>query len=145
MKLNFRKLVSADGERKDFKDLLKQLTSKDIDWPNLAILLDDPDFVHVLAEDIDERKIIGYGSFPIYRSLVKGTTAVLEDIVVHEDYRDQGIGGEIYDQLEEIVVERGAQVATLTSNPTREKARAMYESRGYELRDTGFFEKHLTG
>lgn len=138
----FRVLEKEDLDREDFRALIEQLTDRRVDWNMMKTEVNNKYFLSVVVEN-DEGKIIGYGSFPLYPSLVKGLTAVLEDLVVDRDYQHQGIAKEIQNLLDASAVAMGAKVAILTSNPSRERARKMYESRGYVLKDTGFFEKHL--
>lgn len=63
----------------------------------------------------------------------------IEDVVVDEAYRRQGISSELM-SMAEIASRLGrAKSVNLTSNPDRDGARAMYGNRGYKIRDTGVF------
>lgn len=63
----------------------------------------------------------------------------IEDVIVDENYRRQGIANRLMDLAEQACRESGAKNINLTSNPDRGGARKMYGDRGYELRNTGVF------
>lgn len=63
----------------------------------------------------------------------------IEDVIVDDNYRRQGIASKLMDLAEQASREGGAKSINLTSKPDRGGARQMYGDRGYELRDTGVF------
>ncbi|MEO5949964.1 MAG: GNAT family N-acetyltransferase [Candidatus Saccharimonadales bacterium] len=63
----------------------------------------------------------------------------IEDVVIDEKYRRQGVASALMDMAERASRERGATSINLTSNPDRGGARQMYGERGYMVRDTGVF------
>lgn len=79
----------------------------------------------------------------ILLDLNKGLTGVVEDVIVDEKYRGQGLGKMIMNKLLEVARENDLKQITLTSNPSRTVARKLYQDLGFELCDTGFFKKIL--
>jgi GNAT superfamily N-acetyltransferase len=65
----------------------------------------------------------------------------IEDVVVDSKYRGHGIARRLMTMAEAASLAGPAKSLNLTSNPTRLDARRLYESLGYELRDTGVFRK----
>lgn len=87
---------------------------------------------------VAENQIIGTVLLVPMLGLV-GQKDWIEDVVVDEQYRRQGISSKLMDMAEQASRERGAKSVNLTSKPDRGGARDMYEGRGYKLRDTGVF------
>jgi len=67
----------------------------------------------------------------------------IEDVVVDEAFRGNGVSSKLMGMAEKASKEQGVKSVNLTSNPTRGGARKMYEDRGYVLRDTGVFRLTL--
>ena len=64
----------------------------------------------------------------------------IEDVIVHEAFRGQGIGKALVKAAVEHVKESGKPYRIyLTSNPSRTAARNLYSSEGFEEYDTGVF------
>lgn len=84
-------------------------------------------------------RIVGCLTLITLRLLMK-SRAHIEDLVVLSDCRGQGIGrGLMQRAIHEAVEVRGCTMVDLTSRPDRAEARALYESLGFSLRDTGVF------
>ncbi|KAG0221483.1 acyl-CoA N-acyltransferase [Mortierella sp. GBAus27b] len=84
-------------------------------------------------------KIVGCLTLITLKLLMKAR-AHIEDVVVLNEYRGQGIGrGLMQRALFEAVEVRGCTMVDLTSRPDRADARRLYESLGFSLRDTGVF------
>jgi ribosomal protein S18 acetylase RimI-like enzyme len=64
-------------------------------------------------------------------------------VIVDEKYRGKGLGRKILQELERQSRENNAKLITLTSNPARVPAHRLYESEGFEKRDTGFYQKKM--
>lgn len=73
--------------------------------------------------------------FPIPTAL----RAWIEDVVVDADARGLGVGRLINERAIEIAVEAGAKTIDLTSRPSREAANQLYQSMGFELRETNVY------
>ncbi|KAF9925025.1 hypothetical protein FBU30_005133 [Linnemannia zychae] len=88
---------------------------------------------------IEISNIIGTLTLVTLKLLMKNCAHV-EDLVVNNIYRGNGIGkGLISRALDEAVNVHGCIMVDLTSNPARTEARALYQSLGFVLRDTGVF------
>ena len=124
----------------DLGNLLMQLSDIKI-GVDVEELESDPNFVGIIAED--DGKIIGFGSISFFQSLIKKKTGVIEDVVVDESCRGKGVGRKITQELIKRAQESGAKLITLTSNPARIPAHKLYESEGFQKRDTGFYVKYL--
>jgi len=66
-------------------------------------------------------------------------SAVLEDVVVAQELRGQGIGKEMMAYANEICRQRGCYKMTFSSNLNREPAHRFYESLGYRKHGFSFF------
>lgn len=68
-----------------------------------------------------------------------GYTGSIEDVVTAKAWQGRGLARTVLTRLHLVAMADGMVKIDLTSNPTRERARRLYESLGYELRDTGVF------
>ena len=68
----------------------------------------------------------------------------VDDLVVDQDRRSQGIGALLLDHLEQVARDAGARCVELDSGHQRTDAHRFYRARGYQ--DTGLkFHKAITG
>src|ERR1700744_400332 len=65
-----------------------------------------------------------------------GLRAWIEDVVVDEAARGQGVGAALTQEAVRLAQAVGARTVDLTSRPSREAANRLYERLGFELRDT---------
>ncbi|MDH5420618.1 MAG: GNAT family N-acetyltransferase [Acidimicrobiia bacterium] len=131
------KLVAA------FADLIPQL-SQSSPPPNreaLATIIADPNTHLFVAEDGDA--IVGSLTLIIFRSPT-GVRARIEDVVVAESARGTGLGRRLTDAAIEQARATGAKAIGLTSRPSREAANGLYQSMGFEQRNTNVYEMKLT-
>ena len=68
-----------------------------------------------------------------------GRRAWIEDVVVDEDARGQGVGRLLNERALEIAKDAGAKTVDLTSRPSREAANRLYKRIGFEQRDTNVY------
>ena len=68
-----------------------------------------------------------------------GVRAWIEDVVVDEAARGQGVGQLLNERALEIAQESGAKTVDLTSRPSREAANRLYKRIGFEQRDTNVY------
>lgn len=73
--------------------------------------------------------------FPI----ITGTRALVEDVVVSEGARGKGVGKLLTSKALELAAEYGAKTVDLTSRPTRVAANKLYESAGFQKRETNVY------
>jgi ribosomal protein S18 acetylase RimI-like enzyme len=102
----------------------------------LAEIASSPATVFLLAIDGDE--IVGSLTLVVFR-IPTGVRAWIEDVVVDEAARGQGVG----EALNLAALDRaravGALTVDLTSRPSREAANRLYRRLGFEPRDTNVF------
>ena len=65
-----------------------------------------------------------------------GTRAWIEDVVVDEAARGQGVGAVLTREAVRLARAKGARTVDLTSRPSRAAANRLYERLGFELRDS---------
>jgi ribosomal protein S18 acetylase RimI-like enzyme len=73
-----------------------------------------------------------------------GLHGSVQDVVVSEQYRGQGISKVLMRNLHEKAAELGIEQLELTSRPSREAANKLYASIGYRLVDTNVYRFDLT-
>jgi ribosomal protein S18 acetylase RimI-like enzyme len=77
--------------------------------------------------------------------LPTGMRAWIEDVVVDEAARGQGVGEALTHEALRIAQEAGARTVDLTSRPARDAAGRLYERLGFTLRDSRLYRFLLTG
>jgi GNAT superfamily N-acetyltransferase len=124
--------------------LLRQLNAR-LPVPSaerLQRIIDDPAVTLLVAKDGDE--IIGTSTVIVY-STPFWIKARLDEVVVDESARGQGVGEALVHACLDIGRERGAEVAELQSGrgPERAAAHRLYERIGFKLRETDVFRIEL--
>jgi ribosomal protein S18 acetylase RimI-like enzyme len=122
-----------------FTRLVNQLsrTSQPPTMADLAEMVAAPGTRLLLAED-DAGAIVGSLTLVLFR-IPTGVRAWIEDVVVDERARRQGIGEALTTRALELAVESGARTVDLTSRPSREAANRLYARLGFQLRDTNVY------
>ena len=72
-----------------------------------------------------------------------GLRAIIEDVVVDEQCRGQGVGRALNEAALELARAAGAVTVDLTSRPSREAANRLYLSLGFQIRDTNVYRYQL--
>ena len=72
-----------------------------------------------------------------------GMRAIIEDVVVDERSRGQGVGRTLNEAALEVARTAGAVTVDLTSRPSREAANRLYLRLGFEVRDTNVYRYRL--
>lgn len=80
-------------------------------------------------------QILGMLCLVVYR-VPTGLRSIIEDVVVDEEARGQGIGEALVRYALDLAQESGAEGVALTSNPQRHAANHLYRSMGFQLRQT---------
>jgi ribosomal protein S18 acetylase RimI-like enzyme len=88
-------------------------------------------------------KICGMLCLTVYR-VPTGVRSIIEDVIVDESARRQGVARALMLHAIELAQEAGAEGVSLTSNPRREEANRLYQSMGFELRQTNPYYYKLT-
>lgn len=134
----FRKLKLKD--EKEIKKLLKQLTNNKINFSIKQILKDKNCNCLVIEDD---GKIIGFGALVLNMVPCRGYVAKIEDMVVDEKYRGQGLGKKIMQELIKITKKKKIKIVNLTSRPKRVGAIKLYKSLGFKLLETNVYKLEL--
>ena len=93
---------------------------------------------HLYALEYDE-KIIGMVTLCIYQCPT-GRKAWIEDVVVDRNFRGKGYGKLMILQVMELCRKRGEVTLMLTSRPSRVVANQLYQSLGFEKRETNVYK-----
>ncbi len=90
------------------------------------------------ADATTNAPIVGMLTLIVYR-VPTGVRARIEDVVVDESARGQGIGVELIQRALEIAREKNADEVALTSNPRREAANRLYQKVGFKKWETNVY------
>ena len=93
----------------------------------------------LLVARADDDSIVGVLCLAVYR-VPTGIRSIIEDVIVDESERGQGIGEALTRRALEIAKEAGAAHVTLTSNPRREAANRLYLRVGFKKRETNAYQ-----
>ena len=123
-----------------FQRLTPQLTSNNPppSREDLAALIKSESSVLLIARTTADGPIVGSASLTVYRAPT-GIRAIIEDVIVDEKVRGQGIGEALVCRLLDIAREKGAKGVNLTSNPKREAANRLYQRLGFTPRVTNSY------
>ena len=91
----------------------------------------------LLARERDGR-IVGMLTLVLF-PIPTGIRAWIEDVVVDQDVRGQGVGALLTRAALELAGADGARTVDLTSRPGREVANRLYAKLGFELRETNVY------
>ncbi len=108
----------------------------------LAAIVSSPATVMFVARDIDTGQIVGSLTLALFR-IPTGLRAWIEDVVVDEAARGQGIGSALNHAALERARQEGAKTVDLTSRPTREAANRLYQRLGFVPRETNVYRFSL--
>ena len=89
----------------------------------------------VARQSTEDDPIVGILCLTIY-PVPTGLRSIIEDVIVDENVRRQGIGEALMRYAIDLAREAGADGVSLTSNPQREAANQLYRSMGFKLRKT---------
>lgn len=82
---------------------------------------------------LDEDKSLGFTQlYPIFSSISMKRQWVLNDLFVHEDARNLGIGKQILEKAQDFIKQIGHKGLLLETTPDNEKAQRLYEKLGWE-------------
>jgi ribosomal protein S18 acetylase RimI-like enzyme len=96
----------------------------------------------LLVARLDDGSIVGTLTLVVYR-IPTGVRATIEDVVVDEAGRGQGVGELLTRAALELAAKEGARTVDLTSRPTREAANRLYERLGFQRRETNVWRYTL--
>jgi ribosomal protein S18 acetylase RimI-like enzyme len=137
-------VTQADEELYEaFQCLVPQLTSNNPppSLTDLADLVRDASSTLIVARD-DSGQIVGALTLSVYR-VPTGIRSIIEDVIVDNAARGQGIGDALMKYAIDLAREKGAQNISLTSNPMREAANRLYLRVGFKKRETNAYQMKL--
>jgi ribosomal protein S18 acetylase RimI-like enzyme len=82
--------------------------------------------------------IVGTLTLVVFR-IPTAMRAIIEDVVVDDSARGQGVGELLTRRALQVAADRGCRTVDLTSRPSREAANRLYRRLGFELRDTNVY------
>jgi ribosomal protein S18 acetylase RimI-like enzyme len=125
-----------------FGRLLPQLSSAagPLDEGALAAIAAAPASTLLLARA--DGVIVGTLTLAIF-PIPTGIRAWIEDVVVDQAARGQGIGEALTVAALELARQAGARTVDLTTRPSREAAGRLYERVGFERRDSRLYRHNL--
>ena len=77
-------------------------------------------------------------------STFAGGSGYIEEVVVDEAVRGQRVGTALIAALLDLAAEKGFRFVDLTSRPAREAANGLYQSLGFEQRQTNVYRHNLS-
>lgn len=136
------KFVELSHKHKDkLKELFIQLTKRPTSNVDIAAMLDDKKNFYAVLEKNDT--LIGFGVLIMYHIPSTGKVGRIEDVIVDEKYRGQGFGKLLVQKMISVARENGLVKLNLTSNSQRIAAQKLYETLGFQKRDTDVFVLQL--
>ncbi len=143
-KISIEQIKTYSDELLDtLNKLMRQLSSSISPLTNsyLSSVLSVPSFSLFVAKD-DSNTIIGAGSLIVFEML-SGKRGTLEDLVIDENQRGKGIGKMLMNEMIKKAREEGVKYIDLTSRPSRVAANHLYQSLGFEKRETNVYRLML--
>ena len=143
--IHITELIDIDDEIvRAFDNLIVQLSSSSPPpgADELSEMAANPNTVLFAARDTDTGKILGILTLALFR-IPTGIQARIEDVVVDDAARGQGIGRQLTTAAIERATAVGAKAVGLTSRPAREAANRLYVAMGFEIRDTNVYRLKL--
>ncbi|HEX8771483.1 MAG TPA: GNAT family N-acetyltransferase [Acidimicrobiales bacterium] len=101
----------------------------------LADIVESPATVVFVAR---AEQIVGSLTLVLFR-IPTGVRAWIEDVVVDESVRGQGVGEALGREALRRAMAAGARTVDLTSRPSREAANRLYRRLGFQQRDTNVY------
>ena len=98
----------------------------------------DSDATSLLVARDPDGRIVGSLTLVLFR-IPTGLRAWIEDVVVDDAARGQGVGEALNRYAIDVAAERGARSVDLTSRPSREAANRLYRRLGFEPRETNVY------
>jgi ribosomal protein S18 acetylase RimI-like enzyme len=121
-----------------FAGLLPQLSrsAKPLDAAALRTIVSSPAVTMLLARS--EGTIVGSLTLAMF-PIPTGLRAWIEDVVVDESARGQGVGSVLTQEAMRLAREAGARTLDLSTRPARTAAGRLYERAGFVQRDTRMY------
>jgi ribosomal protein S18 acetylase RimI-like enzyme len=98
--------------------------------------------ITLLVAHSDTGEITGALTLAMFR-IPTGLRAWIEDVIVDDSQRGQGIGEALTRRALDVAKDAGATTVDLTSRPSREAANRLYQRIGFERRETNVYRYNL--
>lgn len=130
----------SDDLREAFDRLVPQLSSSNPPPTDdeLRHIIESPASILLVARDDETGRILGSLTLVVF-PIPTGIRAWIEDVVVDEAARGQGVGEALNRHALERARSEGAKTVDLTSRPTREAANRLYLRLGFVPRETNIY------
>lgn len=132
-------------ELKDIQELMDQLSSDPGKHPRIKLkavneMAKDKRTIVLIAQD--GKHIIGLGTLSIMLDF-HAPGGHIDNVVVHTDYRGQGIGEKLSRELISSAKKKKLGDVDLTSKPARVAANKLYQKLEFKLRETNSYRLKL--
>jgi ribosomal protein S18 acetylase RimI-like enzyme len=144
--IQISKLESAtENEALELTSLLRQLSlnpesQRSVSVERLREVISQPATSILVIRD--DEKIVGMGTLTI-TDILTGHDGQIDDVVVNDTYRGQGLGRQLIERLLDLAREKKVATVYLTSRPARVAANKLYQSMGFKLVETNAYELDL--
>lgn len=125
-------LASINNLLSQLSDSVHTITEEDLN----SLLSSSQSHLYVLESD---GQFIGMTTLCLYQCPT-GWKAWIEDVVVDRNFRGKGYGKLMILQVMELCRKRGEVTLMLTSRPSRVVANQLYQSLGFEKRETNVYK-----
>ena len=126
---------------KAFQRLIPQLTqnTQPPTFDELVSMGKSPNSHIFLAYESDlEKRVIGSATLAVFQTPT-GRHGWIEDVIVDQDARRMGIGQKLTQACIDHAKQIGLKEVNLTSRPSRQAANSLYQSMGFEKRETNVY------
>lgn len=131
----------TQSQFEDLKQLMPELSHRvNFTQSDLQMVLKDSNcHLYVI---LDGERIVGCATLCIFHSPT-GTKASIEDVVVSSAYRGQHLGKQLMAYVLEQAKEYAPMELHLTSNPMRVAANKLYQSLGFQKKETNCYQMFI--
>ena len=129
---------------KDINNLLPQIAQKPhlLNIGELRKVTGQKGCRLIIARDGRAGRIVGASALTLVY-IPTGLITTVEDVIVDEKYRGFGIGRKLTQKMIDVAKKQRAKHISLTTNPAREAANAMYKKMGFLLKETNYYRINL--
>lgn len=126
-----------------YQELMGKKTNKEKMLKNYLLMKDNPDYILLGAKQ--EGDLAGSLQGIVCMQLVGECKSfmVIENVIVSNKHRKQGVGKKLMEEIEKLALNRGCSFVVLVSNIERKEAHKFYESIGYRIGEVQGFRKYL--
>ena len=133
----------TESQIADLLGLMKELNDKLTVTPEMQRRAVGAPGTRIFVAENDEKRIVGCATLCVYESPT-GRKASIEDVVVNSTFRGQGIGKALMEYIIDFARRELAPIDIhLTSRPHRIAANELYQSLGFERRETNVYRMRV--